>query len=95
MAVNDSPVVKFSNDATYNADSCGGDAFRGTSILVAIVLITASVWGWLLPMLGNVESMRVRIESTERRGINPAAIYYTDVFDSRSLSRPNQRISQP
>jgi len=89
-------VNKFnSNHPSCDDDSHPAHGFYGTAILLAILLATASVWGWILPMIGNVESMRFRIESTERRGINPAAIYYTDVFDSRSVSRPNPGISQP
>ena len=56
---------------------------RGVCGLSAIVLVIVSVWGWVLPMIGNAPTIRTSIERNERLGINPAAIFYTDVFEAK------------
>lgn len=48
--------------------------------LLAILLAIAGTWGWLLPRLGRTDAISQRIERSRQLGINPAAIYYTDVF---------------
>lgn len=37
-------------------------------------------WGWALPRLARHDSIRQHIDHSERFGINPGAIYYTDIF---------------
>jgi len=61
----------------------GAGISRGVGGLAAIVLVILSVWGWVLPMIGNTPTIRSSIETTERLGINPAAIFYTDVFKAK------------
>jgi hypothetical protein len=56
---------------------------HGVCGFAAIVLVIVSVWGWVLPMIGNSPTIRTSIETTERLGINPAAIFYTDVFEAK------------
>lgn len=49
--------------------------------LAASCLALAILWCWLLPMLSRAELVRQQIQRSEQLGINPAAIYYTDVFE--------------
>jgi hypothetical protein len=54
---------------------------RGGAWRLAAILITAiAFWGWLFPWISTWPATRQRIENTERLGINPSAIYYTDIF---------------
>jgi hypothetical protein len=54
---------------------------RGGVWRLAVILMTAiALWGWLLPWVGTWPATRQTIENTERLGINPSAIYYTDIF---------------
>ena len=54
---------------------------RGGVWRLAAILITAIViWGWLLPWVGTWPATRQTLENTERLGINPSAVYYTDIF---------------
>lgn len=49
-------------------------------LLLAICLVMVLTWGWVLPRVGRLAGVRSRIDQAQRLGINPAAIYYTDVF---------------
>lgn len=49
-------------------------------LLLAISLAMLMIWGWVLPWVGQLSEVRSRIDRSQRLGINPAAIYYTDVF---------------
>jgi hypothetical protein len=51
--------------------------------LAACCMAILAIWGWLLPAIGARGQVRESIESLDRRGINSAAIFYTDVFPSR------------
>lgn len=56
---------------------------RGGVWRLAAILITAiAIWGWLFPWVGTWPTTRRTLENTERLGINPSAIYYTDIFRS-------------
>jgi hypothetical protein len=44
-----------------------------------------ALWGWLLPAIGSRSGVRHSIEWTEKLGINPSAIFYTDVFQSPAV----------
>jgi len=50
--------------------------------LAAIVITAIVLWGWLFPWVGTWPTTVRRIENTDRLGINPSAIYYTDLFRS-------------
>jgi HAMP domain-containing protein len=56
--------------------------------LLLILLTITVTWGWLLPRLSRTGVIRQRIDRTDRLGINPAAIYYTDVFVAPPASPP-------
>ncbi|TVP99494.1 MAG: hypothetical protein EA381_09510 [Planctomycetaceae bacterium] len=54
--------------------------------LLLILFAITVTWGWLLPRLSRTDVIRQRIDRTDRLGINPAAIYYTDVFVAPPVS---------
>jgi hypothetical protein len=58
--------------------------FLSASKLVGCGVVIVLVWGWVLPTIGSHTSVRESITRTDRLGINPAAIFYTDVFQSRT-----------
>lgn len=41
------------------------------------------VWTMLLPLVGEMETVKRWIDPLRQRGINPAGMYYTDVFEAR------------
>jgi hypothetical protein len=49
--------------------------------LATVMLIAVFVWGKLLPAIGQTEAVKQWIEPLRVQGINPAGMYYTDVFD--------------
>lgn len=49
-------------------------------LLLTISLTMLMIWGWVLPRIGRLTEVRSRIDQSQRMGINPGAIYYTDVF---------------
>ncbi len=61
---------------------------RGVVGLTAAIIVILSVWGWALPMIGNVQTIRRSIDNTQRMGINPAAIFYTDVYETTKKPKP-------
>lgn len=61
---------------------------RGVVGLTVAIIIILSVWGWVLPTIGNVPTIRRSIDNTQRMGINPAAIFYTDVYETTKTPRP-------
>lgn len=54
------------------------DATRYASLTAASAAV-AAVWLVVLPLVGDRPAVRSRIESNERRGINPGAMYYTEL----------------
>lgn len=61
---------------------------RGVAGLSAIIVLILSVWGWVLPMIGNSPTIRQSIDNTQRMGINPAAVFYTDVYETTKTPKP-------
>ena len=51
---------------------------RGLRFVVAIVAVGV-LWLVLLPNLGEVPTIRAQIEANEAQGINPGAMYYTEL----------------
>ncbi len=43
------------------------------------VLAIVIIWTLVLPWIGSWQSIRARIEYLDRHGIDPAALYYTDL----------------
>ncbi|HEX6985426.1 MAG TPA: hypothetical protein VF170_08615 [Planctomycetaceae bacterium] len=52
---------------------------RGLLALAAGSAALAAVWLVVLPRVGELPSVRGRIEANESRGINPGAMYYTEL----------------
>ncbi len=49
--------------------------------LALMVLVMLCVWCGLLPAIGRTRVVKQWIEPLRQQGINPAALYYTEVFD--------------
>lgn len=47
--------------------------------LVLVVALITSVWGVLLPRVAETETVRRRNLWLEEKGIDPAAMFYTDL----------------
>ena len=70
---------------------------RGWSALLAIGMTTALMWLWVLPKLADWDPIRRDIDFLENRGIDPAALFYTDLevmaevdreLEARRLANP-------
>ncbi len=59
---------------------------RGWLRLAACCVGIVAIWGWLLPAIGSHADVRASIERMNARGINPGAIFYTDVYQSPAAS---------
>lgn len=57
--------------------SCG--KAKGWSSLGLAVSTVLVVWMLVLPWIGSRPSIRSRIDDLNRQGIDPAALYYTDL----------------
>jgi hypothetical protein len=57
---------------------CGGKK-KGRLTLGVTVLVVTVVWMFVLPWVGSQPSVRTRIEYLDRQGVDPAALYYTDI----------------
>jgi uncharacterized RDD family membrane protein YckC len=66
----------------------------GVMAFALCVLGIVAVWGWALPAIGSLASVRAAIQRTEGQGINAGAIFYTDVFYSLELRRANQLVDK-
>ncbi len=62
--------------------------------LAACLVGMALLWGWLLPAIGQRAAVRESIELMNRRGINPGAIFYTDVFQSTESACATEFINE-
>ncbi|MCA9103207.1 MAG: hypothetical protein KDA63_18760 [Planctomycetales bacterium] len=51
----------------------------GWPTLAVVLLAVAVIWGVVLPRLGEQPAVRARIERFERQGIEPAALFYSDL----------------
>lgn len=47
--------------------------------LVAVVAVIIVIWGGVLPYLAKTQTVRDRNRWLEERGIDPAAMFYTDL----------------
>lgn len=52
---------------------------KGWPALCLSVSVILIVWMLVLPWIGSWQSVRSEIEYLDRRGIDPAALYYTDL----------------
>ncbi len=84
----DSEVVTHGDDSVKNDQLPGCGINRGVAGLSAIIVVILSVWGWGLPMIGNSPTIRRSIDNTQRMGINPAAVFYTDVYETTKSPEP-------
>ena len=50
------------------------------------------IWGFFLPWLGEQESIKNHIESMEAKGIDPAAMFYTDIDAMEQIDQDLQEI---
>lgn len=64
---------------------------RDWALFATLIMIIAILWGWALPRIARTPTIRDGIEQSRRYGINPAAIYYTDVFTSRTGPLPEDK----
>ena len=61
-----------------NTDRTG---YRGLIQLFICILVISLIWTTLLPIMGEIDSVKAWIEPLRTRGINPAGMYYTDVYE--------------
>ena len=61
-----------------NLPNCKGKKNGRLSLGVTILTITV-VWIFVLPWVGSRPSVRARIEHLDRKGVDPSALYYTDI----------------
>ena len=54
---------------------------RARSIVrfVAAISMVVCIWGVVLPWLGQWDSVRHRIDTMQQMGVDPAAMFYTDL----------------
>ena len=52
---------------------------NGWLTLGVVVLAVAVIWTVVLPWLGTQPRVRARIDRLERQGIDPAALFYSDI----------------
>lgn len=64
---------------------------RDWVLFATLIMIIAIMWGWALPRIARTPTIRDGIEQSRRYGINPAAIYYTDVFTPRTGPLPEDK----
>jgi hypothetical protein len=55
--------------------------------LLACLLALAAIWLVLLPWIGSQPAMNARIEWLDQRGIDPSAMYYTELDAMKSILR--------
>lgn len=68
------------------------DRQSGIVRLVLIAGTAAAVWLLVLPWVGRWGPVRDFVESNEAAGINPSAVYYTEVEAMGGIS---ERLSKP
>ena len=72
--------------SSYNA--------KGWSSLCLGVSAILIVWTLVLPWIGSRQSVRSQIENLDRQGIDPAALYYTDLEAMDRIESDVAAISQ-
>ncbi len=55
--------------------------------LAAVCVLFAVIWGAGLPAVGRWAAVRSWIEPLKAEGINPDAVFYTDVFNDNRHSK--------
>jgi hypothetical protein len=73
--------------AVDHRQATSGRLNHGLARLLAFVFVILSVWGWVLPLIGNAPTIRRSIDNAERMGINPAAVFYTDVYETTKIPK--------
>ena len=67
---------------------------KGWPSLCLSVLAIVIVWTLVLPWIGSWQSVHARIEYLDRHGIDPAALYYTDLEAMERIESDIAAISQ-
>lgn len=55
----------------------------GIAQLLVCFLLGIVIWIKLLPLVGEMETVKKWIAPLRKQGINPSAMYYTDVFEEK------------
>jgi hypothetical protein len=67
---------------------------KGWPLLCLGVSAILIVWMLVLPWIGSQQSVRAHIEYLDRHGIDPAALYYTDLEAMERIESNLAAISQ-
>jgi len=63
----------------YRSDDATKSATRRTAWLAATIVVIASVWLIVLPRCGRIPAIREHLQMLEDRGIDPSAMFYTEL----------------
>lgn len=63
------------------------DPARGRRRLAVGVAVIAVVWLVVLPAIGRLEPVRRKIEAEQARGIDPSAMFYTELEAMRPVQQ--------
>ncbi len=72
-------------------NSCNAKGWSSLCLGVSAILI---IWTLVLPWIGSRQSVRTQIENLDRHGIDPAALYYTDLEAMERIESDIAAISQ-
>jgi hypothetical protein len=61
----------------------GKEPWRGSVQLLVCFLLGIIIWTKLLPLVGEMGTVKKWIDPLREQGINPSAMYYTDVFEEK------------
>jgi hypothetical protein len=70
---------------------CNAKGWSSLCLGVSAILI---VWTLVLPWIGSRQSLRSQIEYLDQQGIDPAALYYTDLDAMERIMSDIAAISQ-
>lgn len=70
---------------------CNAKGWSSLCLGVSAILI---VWTLVLPWIGSLQSVHTQIEYLDRNGIDPAALYYTDLEAMERLESDVTAITQ-
>lgn len=84
------------SDQTFAARPTDGDDYRRTGIvrLALCVVVIGLIWCVVLPRLGSQPSMREYSRWLDERGIDPSAMYYTELEAMEPILRRLERSRQ-
>lgn len=88
-------VSKRGKRADAIMDSLTATSRPNTKPWLGLVFVLASVsmiWLTILPRIGQVPTVRMRIESNQAAGINPTAVFYSDHPSMRETERKIESI---